>query len=90
MKDYIIIVCVVVIAVAVSIFLIKRSTSDISGSLPINMIPEKINTDTIYSEINILEIKSDTIKIYYETKVKNYRTLATPERVLLFAERINR
>jgi|TARA_R110000751_G_scaffold27378_1_gene72201 hypothetical protein len=90
MKDYIIIACAVIICVVVSIFLAKRSASDISGSLPIDMIPEKISTDTIYSEIKILEIKSDTIEIYYEKKVKNYRTLATPERVRLFAERINR
>lgn len=90
MKDYIIIACIIIICVVVSIFLVKKNTSDINGSLPIDMIPEKISTDTIYSEINILEIKSDTIEIYYEKKVKNYRTLATPERVRLFAERINR
>ena len=48
------------------------------------------NTDTIYQEIEELEIKSDTIKLYYEKKVTNYRALPTTERVRLFAERINR
>jgi hypothetical protein len=48
------------------------------------------STDTIYKQIDSLEVISDTIKIYYETKVKNYTILPTPERVRLFAERINR
>tara|TARA_R110001606_G_scaffold151596_1_gene292195 strand:- start:180 stop:455 length:276 start_codon:yes stop_codon:yes gene_type:complete len=46
--------------------------------------------DTIYEEIDRLNAVSDTIKIYYETKVKNYTTLPTGERVRIFAERINR
>ncbi len=48
------------------------------------------NTDTIYKQIDSLEVVSDTIKLYYETKVKNYTILPTTERVRLFAERINR
>ena len=48
------------------------------------------DTDTIYKEIRELEIKSDTIKIYYEKKVKDYRIMPTDKRVELFAARINR
>ena len=48
------------------------------------------NTDTIYQQIDSLEVVSDTIKIYYEKKIQNYRILPTPQRVRLFAERINR
>ena len=48
------------------------------------------DTDTIYRDIRELEIKSDTIKVYYEKKVKDYRIMPTTERVRLFTERINR
>ena len=48
------------------------------------------NTDTIYKKIEILTLKQDTIKLYYENKIHTYRILPTPERVKLFADRINR
>ena len=48
------------------------------------------DTDTIYKEIRDLQIKSDTIKVFYEKKVKDYRIMPTTERVRLFTERINR
>jgi hypothetical protein len=48
------------------------------------------NTDTIYQQIDSLKVVSDTIKIYYEKKIQNYRILPTPQRVRLFADRINR
>lgn len=48
------------------------------------------NTDTIYQQIDSLQIVSDTIKIYYEKKIQNYHILPTPKRVRLFSERINR
>jgi len=48
------------------------------------------NTDTLYKEIEILKLKRDTIKLYYEKKINNYRTLPTPERVQLFSDRITR
>ena len=48
------------------------------------------NTDTLYQEIEILKLKRDTIKLYYEKKINNYRILPTPERVRIFADRINR
>ena len=48
------------------------------------------NTDTIYQEIEVLKLKQDTIKIFYEKKINTYRILPTPDRVQLFADRINR
>ena len=48
------------------------------------------DTDTIYKKIIELEIKSDTIKVFYEKKVKDYRIMPTNKRVELFAARINR
>jgi len=48
------------------------------------------NTDTLYQEIDVLQLKQDTIKIYYEEKIYIYNSLATNERVELFSDRINR
>jgi len=48
------------------------------------------NTDTIYQKIEILKLKSDTIKIKYETKINNYRHSSTTNKISLFSDRINR
>ena len=48
------------------------------------------NTDTIYQKIEILKLKSDTIKIKYETKINNYRHASTTNKISLFSDRINR
>jgi hypothetical protein len=48
------------------------------------------NTDTIYQKIEILKLKSDTIKLKYETKINNYRSSNTTNKIQLFADRINR
>lgn len=48
------------------------------------------NTDTIYQDIERLKIKSDTIKIKYETKINAYHSAPTDGRVQLFSDRINR
>jgi hypothetical protein len=48
------------------------------------------NTDTLYLEIEVLKLKSDTIKIIYEKKINQYRIAPTSERVRLFSKRINR
>ena len=52
-------------------------------------IIELTNTDTIYLEIEVLKLKSDTIKIIYEKKINQYRIAPTSERVRLFSKRIN-
>lgn len=56
----------------------------------VEITPDKISPDTVYKQIDNLQIISDTIEIYYETKVQNYRTLPANQRVELFAERISR
>ena len=48
------------------------------------------NTDTIYQEIEILKLKSDTIILKYETQINTYRHSTTTNKVQLFADRINR
>jgi len=48
------------------------------------------NTDTIYQKIEKINLKSDTIKIKYETKINNYRHATTTNKIQLFADRINR
>ena len=48
------------------------------------------NTDTIYKKIEKIKLKSDTIKIKYETKINNYRSSSTTNKISLFADRINR
>jgi hypothetical protein len=48
------------------------------------------NTDTIYQEIEILKLKSDTIILKYETKINTYRHSSTTNKIQLFADRINR
>ena len=61
---------------------------------PNPIIEEKVitltNTDTIYEQLVSLQVISDTIKLYYEKKTSDYLVKPTPERVLLFSERINR
>lgn len=81
----------IILALAISLGLLYNLLSE-PIYIPKKMIdpPELTNTDTIYQEIEKLQIKSDTIKLYYETKINTYRTLPTPKRVHIFAERINR
>ena len=72
---------------ATLIFLFSKTTN----TKPVELEPIILtDTDTIYKKIIELEIKSDTIKVYYEKKVKDYRTMPTTKRVRLFTERINR
>jgi len=52
--------------------------------------PELSNIDGLLNEIDTLQLKSDTIKLYYEKKVSNYNILPRSMRVKLFADRINR
>jgi hypothetical protein len=83
-----IIIGLLVLALGLSLY-VSFSAKDIE----VKYIPRVItlsNTDTIYKEIEILTLKQDTIKLYYENKIHTYRILPTPERVKLFADRINR
>ena len=83
-----IIIGLLVLALGLSLY-VSFSAKDVE----VKYIPRVItlsNTDTIYKEIEILTLKQDTIKLYYENKIHTYRILPTPERVKLFADRINR
>jgi len=72
---------------ATLIYLFSKTTN----TNPVEVEPIILtDTDTIYKEIKELKIKSDTIKVFYEKKVKDYRIMPTTERVRLFTERINR
>ena len=52
--------------------------------------PELSNIDGLLNDIDTLQLKSDTIKLYYERKTSNYHILPRSERIKLFADRINR
>jgi hypothetical protein len=83
-----IIIGLLVLALGLSLY-VGFSAKDVE----VKYIPRVItlsNTDTIYKEIEILTLKQDTIKLYYESKIHTYRILPTPERVKLFSDRINR
>ena len=77
----------------VIVFAIGSALGFLMNPKPEPIIVEPIiltNTDTLYQEIDVLQLKQDTIKLYYEKKIYIYNSLATNERVELFSERINR
>ena len=77
--------------IILSIICICIFNSVTNNKIIVTPIPIVItNTDTIYQEIERLKIKSDTIKLKYETKVNNYHAAATSGRIQLFSDRINR
>jgi hypothetical protein len=82
-----------ILIVAVSATLFILTLVNISKQKEATQMPRVItlsNTDTIYQEIEILKLKSDTIKIKYETKINNYRHASTTNKISLFSDRINR
>jgi len=52
--------------------------------------PELSDIDGLLNDIDTLQLKSDTIKLYYERKTSNYHILPRSERIKLFSDRINR
>ena len=82
-----------ILIVAISATLFILTLVNISKQKEATQTPRVItlsSTDTIYQEIEILKLKSDTIKIKYETKINNYRHASTTNKISLFADRINR
>ena len=82
-----------ILIVAISATLFVLTLVNISKQKEATQPPRVItlsNTDTIYQKIEILKLKSDTIKIKYETKINNYRSSNTTNKINLFADRINR
>ena len=57
---------------------------------PVARVITLSNTDTIYQEIEVLKLKSDTIIINNEKKINNYTNANTTSKVKLFTERIGR
>ena len=82
-----------ILIVAISATLFVLTLVNISKQKEATQPPRVItlsNTDTIYQKIEKINLKSDTIKIKYETKINNYRHATTTNKISLFADRINR
>lgn len=83
---YIYIVILLITQITIIFDLLNKAKKEI----PIIDQPELTDKDGLFLDLDTLELKSDTIKLYYETKIYNYRILPTPHKVELFAKRINR
>ena len=82
-----------ILIVAISATLFILTLVNISKQKEATQPPRVItlsNTDTIYQKIEKIKLKSDTIKIKYETKINTYRNASTTNKISLFADRINR
>lgn len=88
MNKHLLIYIAIVLSISSIIFIdLINKSKDLQ---PVRQQINLTNTDTIYQQIDSLEIISDTIKIYYEKKVFNYHILPRSQRIRLFADRINR
>lgn len=88
MNKHLLIYCIIitiVLSVIITDLLSKRNKIE-----PVIEQIELTNIDGLFNEIDSLQIKSDTIKLYYEKKVSNYNILPRSERIKLFSDRINR
>ena len=88
MNKHILIYCIIitiVLSVIITDLLSKRKKIE-----PVIQQIELTNVDGLLNEIDTLQFKSDTIKLYYERKTSNYHILPRSERIRLFADRINR
>lgn len=88
MNKHLLIYIAIVLSISSVIFIdLINKSKDLQ---PVRQQINLTNTDTIYKQIDSLEIISDTIKVHYEQKVFNYHILPRSERIRLFADRINR
>ena len=88
MNKHLLIYCIIitiVLSVIITDLLSKRKQIE-----PVTEQIELTNIDGLLNDIDTLQIKSDTIKLYYEKKIYNYHILPRSERIKLFADRINR
>lgn len=88
MNKHLLIYCIIitiVLSVIITDLLSKRKQIE-----PVIEQIELTNIDGLLNDIDTLQIKSDTIKLYYEKKIYNYHILPRSERLRLFADRINR
>ena len=88
MNKHLLIYCIIitiVLSVIITDLLYKRKQIE-----PVIDQIELTNIDGLLNDIDTLQIKSDTIKLYYEKKIYNYHILPRSERIKLFSDRINR
>lgn len=88
MNKHLLIYCIIitiVLSVIITDLLSKRKQIE-----PVIEQIELTNIDGLLNDIDTLQLKSDTIKLYYEKKIYNYHILPRSERVKLFTDRINR
>ena len=79
-----------IVAISATLFIMTLVNIKQKKALPAPRVITLSNTDTIYQKIEKIKLKSDTIKIKYETKINNYRQSSTTNKISLFADRINR
>ena len=88
MNKHILIYCIIitiVLSVIITDLLSKRKQIE-----PVIEQIELTNIDGLLNDIDTLQLKSDTIKFFYEKKIYNYHILPRSERIKLFSDRINR
>jgi len=88
MNKHLLIYCIIitiVLSVIITDLLSKRNKIE-----PVIEQIELTNIDGLLNDIDTLQLKSDTIKLYYEKKIYNYHILPRSERIKLFSDRINR
>ena len=88
MNKHLLIYCIIitiVLSVIITDLLSKRKQIE-----PVIEQIELTNIDGLLNDIDTLQLKSDTIKLYYEKKIYKYHILPRSERVRLFSDRINR
>lgn len=83
-----IVACLVVLALCLSLYIWVAAKN-----VKVERVPTAItltNTDTLYEEIEVLKLKSDTIIINNEKQINNYNRASTTDKVELFSKRVNR
>ena len=83
-----IVACLIALAFTLSLYIWGAAKT-----VKVEYVPTVItlsNTDTIYEEIEVLKLKSDTIIINNEKQINNYNRASTTDKVELFSKRINR
>jgi hypothetical protein len=79
-----------IVVISATLFIMTLVNIKQKKALPAPRVITLSNTDTIYQKIEKIKLKSDTIKIKYETKINTYRNASTTNKISLFADRINR
>ena len=78
------------VVISVTLFILTLINIKQKKTTPPPRVITLSNTDTIYQKIEKINLKSVTIIQKYETKINNYRTATTTNKISLFADRINR